>query len=643
MDEITELVKLLRPVWQKETGGELDFVSVSEQVVPAEAFVADVSWEGERFGWLVGTAEFGAEAKRPLFHTWATLLGKIAYEQGMVEKSIIELMIAWDSLSLLHEVAQLMRTITDPWQLSLESLRLFAETVEVENAFVAQIIDEELNFSWINPTTVTRQTMERVTKVLQKQDLTLVLNDSDECHRTFPEATGWHSFMGKRLLVTAAPLSFIGLVNRVEREFNAGDRQLFENLAEQLTTAIDVESLYQQHIRTEQLNRDLALAAEVQHSFLPGQLPELAGYDLAAHLISATQIGGDFYDIFQNPGGEMNLLLCDVAGKGVAAALLAAHVRAVVRSELRLPGSPGEVLQRANQKLFEDMSHVERFATAVLVHVPPQGSHLTYASAGHTTALWLNASEPAIYPLPSTTLPLGIISEIDTESRAIHLQPNDVLLLYSDGLTEVANPAGELLGMDQVAALLLATAATPATFVQQSLLDLVRHHRGGAQTSDDLTLLVLKRVDTPQIKPEAMRYLYLDGDLRLLVKVEAALGELRPYLPQTDTAYTWLMQVQLAATEAVSNILRHAYGGKNGRIHACFLLTPHQLIIDFIDNGQPFQQPISPVPIDLDNPPEHGYGLYILHKVMDTIHYTRIQDTYNHWRLVRQRFDVPGG
>jgi hypothetical protein len=447
------------------------------------------------------------------------------------------------------------------------------------------------------------------------------------------------------------------------------------------------------------MERDLDIAAEVQASFLPKRLPEAPNYDFAAALISASKIGGDFYDIIQTDQGHLNFVIADVAGKGISAALLAASLRATLRAELQHlsptpndqspnlpisqspisnlqpPNSPnsqthqtqaGRTLCSVNAKLYQDLSRIERFATvalAQLTHLPPPSQtqpspsrsqtefgnenaahRWHYANAGHTTAFWVRAEPLRLEPLPSMTVPLGVLPEIEEINLTIELQPNDILLLYTDGLTEVENAAGKILGRAGVIDVLLATHTAPAQFIVDSLIEANRLHRGDASPTldDDLTLLIIKRVSDDAPTPRYLKRLHWPSELGILPAIEVELERLKPYLPSTGQA-AWLIQVQLATTEAVSNIIRHAYTGSVGGIHGLIALYTEHLSIDLFDVGQPYEPQQETALLDFDpaDPPEGGYGLSIMRQVMDNVTYQRVHDGYhergyNHWRLTRR-------
>jgi hypothetical protein len=303
---------------------------------------------------------------------------------------------------------------------------------------------------------------------------------------------------------------------------------------------------------------------------------------------------------------------------------------------------PGQVLQNVNAGLYQDLSRTERFATIALVQLPTTSQLWQYANAGHATAFWLRATPLQIQPLPSITVPLGVLPEIEAANLPLDLQPNDILMLYSDGLTEVENERGKILGRAGVIDILLATHAAPAQFIVDSLVEANKRHRVHLPAADDLTLLVIKRMPDHPLAAAYLARLHWPGDLKILPEVEAELERLQPYLPPTDQFQSWLIQVQLAMTEAVSNIIRHAYADYVGGIHGLIALYPDRLEIDLFDVGTAYELQ-SPAPPDFDpaNPPEGGYGLNIIRQVMDDVAYQQVYDgyherRYNHWRLTRR-------
>jgi len=637
MKQLSDFLTELRVAWTQVCDGELRLVREPTVQRHSATVAVPITHEGATYAWLEASPPADKlELAGPLLRSWASLLGAIMGEREISEGLTNELIAAWNRLSFLHQVTQLRRITADPWQVSLESLRLAAQTIEADNAFVAELIEDTLVYDWIQPA-YDESVMRRIIAALQSADGMLVRNGAEACARTFPELAGLHSFIGQQLQVTAGPPSFIGIINQATQRFSAGDLQLFESLVETITTVVNVQALHVQQIEAEKQGRELEIAAEVQASFLPATPPTLPGYELAATVIPASQIGGDLYDVFQCEGGHTGLLVCDVAGKGISAALLAASVRATIRAELQHASNPGEVLQSANAKLYSDMSRNERFVTALLVCLPASRSCLQYASAGHTTGLWVQTGPLHVQKLPSTTLPLGILPEIESATAPIDVQPGDVVVVYSDGLSEAENEQGRILGMAGITDLLLATHSAPARFILDSLTEAYRQHIGLATVVDDLTLLVLKRVAGDAPGAGFLARLHWPSDLSVLPDVRAQLERLKPHLCGDRDTRTWLMEVELAATEVVTNIITHAYAHRAGNIHGLVALYPDRLQIDLFDIGDPYE-PGETRPLDFDptDPPESGYGLHIIQQVMDAVSYERLSDGHNHWQLVRE-------
>lgn len=634
MEDIFDLLTKLHQAWLQFGGENLRLSDKPGLPQDGSTLSAAITHQGTNLAWLQGDPPADKlELGRALLQSWADLLGVVYGERQMVQGLTDKLIMAWNRLSFLHQVTELMRTNIDPLQLSLEALRFAMDAIEAENGFVAQVRAEKLVFNWVNPG-YNRSDTWRLVTALQNRDRILV-RQGPACRNTFPGLSNLRSFMGQKLGIVVGPPSYLGLINQLSRAgFDSGDIQLFESLVEQITAVIDVEALHAQQIKVEQLNRDLEIAAEVQTNFLPAALPDLPGYEFAATLLSASKVSGDFYDVCQDDN-HIRILICDVVGKGISAALLAANVRARIRAHLQQSADPGRALQQANIDLYEDLTHTGRFVTAKLIYLAPNTSTIRYASAGHTTSFLIQANPLRVQHLPSLTLPLGILPDIEDISAPVDMGPNDVLVIYTDGLTEVENERGKLLGLSEITGVLLATHAAPAPFILESLVKVNREHRGQAPVGDDLTLLVIKKTsNSPPAR--CLTYWRWPSDLRMIREIQTELLKFQPHLPPTDEANMWLMEVELALTEAVSNIIKHAYARHTGYIHGLIALYPDRLQIDLIDMGQVYQPTGQPIlDFDLETPPEGGYGIHIIHQVMDTINYHRFEDGYNHWQFSR--------
>lgn len=234
-----------------------------------------------------------------------------------------------------------------------------------------------------------------------------------------------------------------------------------------------------------QLAEELARAAAVQTELLPVENPPLPGFEVGARCLPAREVGGDFYDWQQLPGGVLSLTVGDVMGKGMSAALLMATVRAVIRAMVSQHG-PADAVQHTATSLDGDLARSGSFVTLFHAQLNTLTSELRYVDAGHGQAL-LRRADGTLEPLQPFGLPLGVLSTERYGEGVVTFNPGDVLVIYSDGLSE-ARP--ELFRDQQTLASQILTDET-AGVTAQRLVDLAT--ATGGQLPDDLTVVVVRR------------------------------------------------------------------------------------------------------------------------------------------------------
>ncbi|MFN2244654.1 MAG: SpoIIE family protein phosphatase [Anaerolineae bacterium] len=376
-----------------------------------------------------------------------------------------------------------------------------------------------------------------------------------------------------------------------------------------------------QLLSQQRLQQELKLAEEVQTSMLPSEVPALNGYEFGAMALSARYVSGDVYDFIPCSPDAWHLLLADIAGKGVPAALLTSTARAFLRAEAEHEDSPETIVTNVNARLYEDLTHAEMFITAFLARLEARVGVLTYASAGHAEALWWQYGNRACRRLPATGLPLGIFSDTAFGEEALYLRPGDVIAFYSDGMTEALNPDDELFGVDRLDGLLCEQVHLPAPQIANALMDAVESFRGDLPRSDDLTLVVLR------VLPRCVGFGFpatldhLHEVTTLVHQVGLAYGD--------DFAY----QLELAVCEIVTNQIRHAYRSSSGEVTGQIFLQPDRIQIDLFDTGAPFD-PLQVPEYKLGEPREGGHGLAIARQLVDELVYTPGTPKGNRWRLI---------
>jgi len=244
------------------------------------------------------------------------------------------------------------------------------------------------------------------------------------------------------------------------------------------------------------LDKELQTVGEIQRSLLPQQLPRIAGFELAAHYLTSARAGGDYYDFFPLSDGGWGLFIADVSGHGTPAAVLMAITHALAHSQPGTHTPPDELLRYLNQQLARFYTHEGTFVTAFYGVLEPESRMLTYSMAGHNPPRL--ARDGRILSLDkNAALPLGIIAEQTYGLATCSIEPGDLLLLYTDGITEAPGPMRgtgprELFGVERLDRLLIDCGPTAAEACVERILKEVERFSCGAPARDDQTLIAIR-------------------------------------------------------------------------------------------------------------------------------------------------------
>jgi len=239
------------------------------------------------------------------------------------------------------------------------------------------------------------------------------------------------------------------------------------------------------------LARELERAAEIQRRLLPEKPPEVEGVQLAGYNAPCRTVGGDYYDFLPLDGGRLGLVVADVSGKGMPAALLMSNLQARIQVLAEDPSDLAALLERLN-RLLRSSSPPHCFVSLFFGVLDPASGELTYANAGHNPAL-LARSEGQVEWLESGGPVLGILPAVSCEPQRGQLRRGDVLVLYSDGVTEAVDASGEEFGDERLAELCRRHAHLPASGLLEELKGALREWLGGRPAEDDITLVAVKR------------------------------------------------------------------------------------------------------------------------------------------------------
>jgi serine phosphatase RsbU (regulator of sigma subunit)/putative methionine-R-sulfoxide reductase with GAF domain/anti-sigma regulatory factor (Ser/Thr protein kinase) len=305
--------------------------------------------------------------------------------------------------------------------------------------------------------------------------------------------TGDHLLIGFPLMIKNDLFGVMLVEEDAEaRRFRQKRVDIVNSIAQQAAFSIQNEHLQREMVIRERLEHEVQLARQIQKTFLPEHLPEIEGWNLAATWITARQVGGDFYDVFELPGGRLGLFIADVSDKGIPAALFMALTRTLVRAVVFDTPSPANAMQRVNALIIPD-NQQDMFVSAVYGVLTLESGEFTYANAGHNPPIWLKGAKRTMELLHRTGAALGIIENVPMEDRTITLESDDFLLLYTDGVTEAFSPDDETYGEDRLRQVLETTEAETARGVLDALEASVRQFMGPLPPADDLTMLGVKR------------------------------------------------------------------------------------------------------------------------------------------------------
>lgn len=275
--------------------------------------------------------------------------------------------------------------------------------------------------------------------------------------------------------------------------FPPTDRRTLVLFANQAAIALENARLHIQALEKERLERELDLAAEIQRQILPKGAPQVPGFDLAGWNRPARQVGGDYYDFFHLEDGRIGLVVGDVSGKAMPAALLVSTLHSALRLLLDRIGVGPELLDRLNRHLLES-SLSNKFVTLILAGLDPATGAMSYLNAGHNPAVLLRR-DGGVELLGPGGVPLGLLPNVVYGTREVEVRPGDLLCLYSDGITEEESPADEEFGMDRLVDCLASHRDRPIGEIVEAIDQAVTRFAGGLPQRDDQTVVLLRRHD----------------------------------------------------------------------------------------------------------------------------------------------------
>ena len=300
------------------------------------------------------------------------------------------------------------------------------------------------------------------------------------------------------LIAEGQSIGALVIDSREPRTFSESEVRFLRLMANQVALALEKARLHHEELQRESMEKELDVARQIQMSMLPAATPQIDGWEFATHFEAARQVGGDFYDFFPLPGetGRWGVVIADVSDKGVPAALFMALSRTTIRNIALRGRAPAEVLSWANRYIQED-SQSDMFLSAFYAELNVFSGNLLYANAGHNPPLIWRAAAGEFQELPASCPLLGVFSDIDVTATNIELLPGDILILYTDGISEAVNETFAEFGLPRLKTIVRGSlAANPHAGVEEiraSIAGGVIEFTGDTVQYDDMTLLIIKR------------------------------------------------------------------------------------------------------------------------------------------------------
>jgi len=443
----------------------------------------------------------------------------------------------------------------------------------------------------------------------------------------FPAEVGLNPLATRQGPSAVVFLSDISERRRMEwaqKEYEDRLRESNEGLEESVAVRTRQLGAAQAQIASQlRLQHELEVAAVVQKSLLPRHLPSPEGFEFSAAAFPARSVGGDFYDFTMRRPGECLIAVGDISGKGIPAALLTSTARALFRAECAHESSPRRILASLNADFHDDLSHAEMFMTMIVARLGAGRDRLTVANAGGCRVILFRRLEGTCSELTEGGLPLGLFPVSRWTDQSVSLRPGDLAVLYSDGVTETQDPEGNLFGVARLLEIVRARGAGPTDGLKAAVLEAMELHRRGAPVSDDVTLVLIRAL------PRTVRRTF---DLRLET-LDALVGAVRAEVRCFGPRFAGDLEV--AASEIATNILRHGYAGGHGPVGVEIGMQTDRVTVEFRDEGLPFDLDAVAEP-DLQRFQTGGYGIHIVRSFTDELVHESSGTAGNLWRIMKR-------
>jgi sigma-B regulation protein RsbU (phosphoserine phosphatase) len=332
-----------------------------------------------------------------------------------------------------------------------------------------------------------------------KTGKTINLIDAAKDKRFFADIDRRSGFRTKTMLCipmknrTGMTIGVFQIINKKQGIFTKEDILFLEAFSDHAALAIENSRLVQASLENERVNKELHIAATIQQMIIPKVLPHVPGYEIVADAFPCTGIGGDFYDMFPLKENLFAVVIADVSGKGIPAALLVSTLHASLHAYIQTDINLNTLVSKLNSTVYQN-SPPESFITFFIMLLDTDTHEITYMNAGHNPPLHIQSNGAVINELNAEMIPLGMLGRTNGTVRTLHFEPGDEIILYTDGITEAMNSKRIQYGDARFRATVQTGRELTLAARHAKVLKDIYAYVGDKPSSDDLTLMIVKRL-----------------------------------------------------------------------------------------------------------------------------------------------------
>ncbi len=415
-------------------------------------------------------------------------------------QEIIRLRRSVEELSILNDLARSIGSSLDFQEIMQTVIKRSCRAVKASQATITMVDKEEFMPNGTIVRGIEKDTPDfhltsNLVGMMATKKQPLVFNDpkDDVRLRYVPFQDGVNNLVCVPLLVGNKLVGILAAYNkRNGKDFEDNDKRLLSIIGAQSAQILERARLFEVEQASIRMTEEVRLAGSIQMGLLPHTFPDVEGYDIFGMTIPAQQVGGDYYDYLKLDSGNLGLAIGDISGKGIPASLLMANLQATLRSLTLQETSCASTVAACSKLLFRS-TPVEKFATLFYSVLNPQTHKIVYSNAGHEHPLILSA-DGSIRTLTAGGLPAGILDEFDYQEDTEVLAVGEIMVLYSDGVTDMIDHQEVPYGDTRFRECVLENRCKTAQGIAQALVASVQRHAGNEPPLDDLTVMIIKRM-----------------------------------------------------------------------------------------------------------------------------------------------------